>query len=91
MSISFLQEFFFKFFELSASECRIYLDVDCSSYLQNSPVAETLSRVIDEIMDGNDTTGRKFFLDCTMQWMQLELDFLACIVFSLSQQSVNTL
>lgn len=91
MSISFLQEFFFKFFELSASECRIYLDVDCSSYLQNSPVAETLSRVIDEIMDGNDTTGRNlfiknvsyFFLDCTMQWMQLELAFLACIVISL--------
>ena len=67
MSISFLQEFFFKFFELSASECRIYLDVDCSSYLQNSPVAETLSRVIDEIMDGNDTTGRNFiYQECKL-------------------------
>jgi len=56
-------------FDKYASECRIYLDVDCSSYLQNSPVAETLSRVIDEIMDGNDTTENEIIPESLLAFL----------------------
>ena len=44
-------------FHCSNSECSIFLEVDCSIYHPDSPVAESLKDIIEDILVGNVTTG----------------------------------
>ena len=45
-------------FRCSHSQCSIFVEVDCSGYGAASVVRASLRHVIEDIMDGNITTGK---------------------------------
>ena len=48
------------------SKCSVYLEVDCSSYTIDTPVSGGLQLVIENIIDGNKTTGIIMFLHVSL-------------------------
>ena len=45
-------------FRCSHSQCSIFVEVDCSGYGAASVVRASLRHVIEDVMDGNITTGK---------------------------------
>ena len=59
-------------FRCSHSQCSIFVEVDCSGYGAASVVRASLRHVIEDVMDGNITTGKHtVLLVPESQWQKL--------------------
>jgi len=52
------------------SECSIFLEVDCSIYHPDSPVAESLKDIIEDILVGNVTTDNRIIPESLLAFLE---------------------